>query len=430
MLVTMKTKTQPIILSFFRIVRRAAPVVVTAVFIIQQGLVPLQAATEYTLGNGADQEIWQLNKQIDEKRKAAAELQRQVDIYKKTLAEKQKKISTLNGQVGEITTSIAKVSLEADALQLQVDEVNLRLASTNIKITAKQAEITKQKDDIGEIIRLLDQHYQDNNLLAVLATSNSLGEYMDNLQTFETLQDNLYTDLKQMNDLKVALVSDQQDLQDHQKSLGDLQDQLDGKKEQLISQKYAKDSLLQTTKGEESKYQQLLQQAKAEAAQISSDITNLETVAREKLNRNVKQNGSLGDDESFGWPVPSHVINAYFHDPDYPFRKVFEHPGVDLKAKQGTEVRAAMSGYVGKAKNAGMGYSYVLLVHDNNLSTVYGHLSKIIVQDDTFVTKGQIIGYSGGTPGTPGAGPFVTGPHLHFEVRLNGIPVDPLNYLP
>ncbi len=426
----MKINTNITFNQFLKFGRRFAMIAVTAIFVVQQAILPVWAAAEYTLDNAYDQEIWQLNKKIDEKRQAAQELQRQVDIYKKALAEKQKKITTLNGQIGEITASIAKVSLEADALELQVQEVNLRLASTDLKIAAKESEIAKQKQSIGEIIRLLDAHYQGDNLLAILATNKNLGDYMDTQQTFQVLQDSLYADLEHMGKLKVSMVADQQDLQGHQEKLGDLQEQLDGKKDQLLSQKYSKDSLIKNTKGEESKYQALLKEAKAEAAQISSDISNLETVAREKLNRNVKQKGSLGDDEDFGWPTISHVINSNFHDPEYPFRKVFEHPGIDLKAKQGTEIRAAKSGYVGKAKNAGKGYSYVLIVHDNNLSTVYGHLSKIIVTDDTFVTKGQIIGYSGGTPGTTGAGPFVTGPHLHFEVRLNGIPVDPLNYLP
>ena len=92
---------------------------------------------------------------------------------------------------------------------------------------------------------------------------------------------------------------------------------------------------------------------------------------------------------------------------------------------------AAGSGYVGQAKRcaASTCYSYILIVHTSTLSTVYGHMSALNVKIGDFVNRGDVIGLSGGTPGTVGAGPFVTGPHLHFEVRKNGIPTDPLGYL-
>jgi murein DD-endopeptidase MepM/ murein hydrolase activator NlpD len=71
-----------------------------------------------------------------------------------------------------------------------------------------------------------------------------------------------------------------------------------------------------------------------------------------------------------------------------------------------------------------------MIVHADGLATVYGHISKPLVAEEQYVTKGQNIALSGGMPGTAGAGNLTSGPHLHFEVRLNGIPVDPLNYMP
>jgi len=224
--------------------------------------------------------------------------------------------------------------------------------------------------------------------------------------------------------------NDKSSLEEQKVELDTLKGILDSKKAGLDGQKQTKSYLMTVTKGQESKFQALLEQAKEEQEQANQDIIYLEKIAREKANRQLQQEG-IKNIQGLIWPVASHTVTAYFHDPDYPYRYVFEHPAIDIATHQGTPIKAAEAGYVGKARDGGKtGYSYIMLIHADNLSTVYGHVNEISVSNDQFVTKGQIIGYSGGMPGTHGAGPLTTGPHLHFEVRLGGVPINPLNYLP
>jgi hypothetical protein len=75
------------------------------------------------------------------------------------------------------------------------------------------------------------------------------------------------------------------------------------------------------------------------------------------------------------------------------------------------------------------GYGYIALKHPEGYVTVYGHISEILVSKYDFVRAGQVFARTGGTVGTPGAGPMTSGPHLHFEMYENRTPVDPLRYL-
>ena len=130
------------------------------------------------------------------------------------------------------------------------------------------------------------------------------------------------------------------------------------------------------------------------------------------------------------WPVdPDRGISAYFHDSGYVGRFGFQHNAIDLPVPQGSPLRAAADAVVYTARDNGYGYSYVILAHAGGFMTVYGHMSNILVEEGQPVMAGSVIGLSGGMPGTKGAGYMTTGPHLHFEVLLNGLYVDPLNYL-
>jgi murein DD-endopeptidase MepM/ murein hydrolase activator NlpD len=98
------------------------------------------------------------------------------------------------------------------------------------------------------------------------------------------------------------------------------------------------------------------------------------------------------------------------------------HNGIDFGASAGTPIRAAADGVVVSAGPLG-GYGNATVIdHGNGLATMYAHQSQIIVSAGQHVSRGQVIGYVGSTG-------FSTGPHLHFEVRVQGTPVDPMQYL-
>ncbi|MGQ9493495.1 MAG: peptidoglycan DD-metalloendopeptidase family protein [Anaerolineae bacterium] len=115
----------------------------------------------------------------------------------------------------------------------------------------------------------------------------------------------------------------------------------------------------------------------------------------------------------FGWPVSGYITQRYSE----------VHPAVDIGVPEGTPVKAADSGYIAVVGRSDTGYGrYVLIDHGNGFQTVYAHLSVIYVEIGQSVGKGQTIGLSGNTGKS-------TGPHLHFEIKLNGVRRNPFIYL-
>ncbi len=392
-------------------------------------LILVIAPASFVLAETANtDDIQVLNKEIAARKDKIKQLEDTIAVYKKNIADKQNQTVSLKNQLSILDNRIGQLKTDVEATEERIKETELEIAALQLTIDGKAATIARQKKIIGKLIQNI--HSEDQkNYLEILLTYKNFSDFYDQLTNLENVDSDLGRSVTSLRVAKTDLEAKQTQVKAKKAAYQDLQQQLIAKQDGLQTQVGYKQTLLTETKNSEQKYQTLLSSLKQQYQVIESEVNTFEARVRKKLEQQNKISDS--SDVVMSWPMPSHIINATFHDPDYPYRNVFEHSGIDIKAPQGTPVRAAASGYVARARRCSSAscYSYVILIHTGNISSVYGHLSNIAIADDAFVTRGDVIGYSGGIPGTAGAGPFVTGPHLHFEVRLNGIPVDPISYL-
>ena len=378
--------------------------------------------------DGQNDEVKQINKDIQDKKDKIKKMQDQQAVYEKLIKQKQGEKASLNNQLAILENRLAKAALDIESAQVEIDRTSLEIDKVNLEIKSKDKQILSQKEHIAAVVRLMQQQ-DDKSTLEVLLLNGTLNDFVSQVKYLEDINKEIGKSLETLKQYKKELEDQQKDLNGKKRELSGLKVELEGKKVGLASEQDNKVYILDQTKSSEREYQRLLALAKREQQQAESDIVSLEKIVRAKLAK-ISGQALEFNDAGFIWPVAKNMVMATFHDPDYPFRYIFEHPAVDIRAGQGSTLRAAASGYVAIAKNAGKGYSYIMIVHGNGLATVYGHVSKIYVQADEYVVQGQAIGLSGGMPGTNGAGSLTTGPHLHFEVRVNGVPVNPLEYLP
>jgi murein DD-endopeptidase MepM/ murein hydrolase activator NlpD len=372
-------------------------------------------------------QIEDLNKEVKEKKSAIESLQSKAERYRSIIGEKKEESATLEDQIALLENRIAKTQLDIDIARAEVKTLELEMSVIDEKVGDQEKLMEKERRLLGALSRKLYRAQFRKSAFEILLSHGTLSEFFNALHAVASLQGGVNKTLARVTEIRLALKEERGLRENKRLAVEQRKRDLDVAKRELEDQRALKDTLLIETKASELEYRYLLAELKREQNQADSEISYLEKVLREKLDI---ADRLKGDDTVLSWPVvPARGISARFHDPDYPFRNVFEHPAIDIRSGQGTAVRAAAAGVVARAKDSGMGYSYVMIIHNNDISTVYGHLSRIAVKEDAFVERGEVIGYSGGLPGTPGAGRLTTGPHLHFETRLRGIPVDPLRFL-
>lgn len=375
-------------------------------------------------------EIKLLNEQLSRQKQYLDELNDKRKQYEALMKQQQSEALSLSNQISLLENSIAQSEVEIEMAEAEISALNLEIEKIRIDSLAIDRKISEQKDAIASLLRLSYKQSQISTL-EILLLNDSLASFLNQFKYLDNTNKEITKNVKQLQ-------LDKEKLEENRRLLLLQEDELNKLKTRLISQRnrleyeqQTKLYLLEDTKSLEKQYQSLVAQAQREQQQASAEIANLEVAVRQRL-ASLQGNRLENSDSTIAWPVPKNVITATFRDPRYPYRRLIgEHSGVDIRAPQGTTLRAAADGYVARVKFDGTtAYSYIMIVHNNGLSTVYGHVSAVSVSADDYVVQGQVIGRTGGAPGSVGAGAFSTGPHLHFEVRLNGLPVDPMNYLP
>jgi len=197
-----------------------------------------------------------------------------------------------------------------------------------------------------------------------------------------------------------------------QDRLSDLKGQKESKRAEVTSRAQDRERYLKKLQTEREAYEKALDELEA----LSEEL--VKTIQEMQKSSGVTRTGKL----VFGWPANGKVTSPFGRRLHPITRKYHNHTGIDIAVKTGTFVKASEDGVVLSAGWLGGYGKCVILDHGQGYSTLYAHNSVLLAVPGTKVKKGQVIAYSGNTG-------LSTGPHVHFEVRLNGAPVDPMRYL-
>jgi murein DD-endopeptidase MepM/ murein hydrolase activator NlpD len=372
------------------------------------------------------------------------------------LAHLQSKIATQHAQESRLSSQIASLTGQIHGLELKVGDVSSKLAVLQSDLSLHQRRLTK----LNELFHLqtvrfhtLEREYRVSvhrlNLRLVNIYKTGQPTAMDVLLAARNFDDVLsqldYLGAVAKQDKKVAFaVSSAKHqvriarLQTHKVRQGVAQEtrvisartqqqailrgELLSSRNQLSSARSGKSHALVTTKQQVQDEINESQALASASAQLSAKIAASEHQAS-SASASAGSTDSSGSEPApppssgFAWPVSGPITSPFG------MRWGTLHPGIDIGVPSGTAVHAAASGTViwcGWMSGYG---NLVMIDHHNGLATLYGHNTSVAVSCNQQVSQGQVISYSGCTG-------FCTGPHVHFEVRLHGSPVDPLGYLP
>jgi len=347
------------------------------------------------------------------------EHQRQLQEVGKDISQTRSKIDRVKKQERSIMGEILTLEKSIVANEMQLESTVDRIAYLEENITKLEEDIEDAQNELEDKTNLLSDRlvalYEQGDIsyLEVLLSATDIKDFL-------TRYDMVNAIVEQDVDLIETIEKQKHDLETKKSDLSVKQNELKQSysdqisiKETLDVQKSQKKDLLSNVQQEKNAYLRALEE-------LEQTSRELEVMIRRMQGGSTTQLGT----GTYTWPAPgySSITSAYgmrYH-PILKVRKM--HTGVDIGAPGGASVVAADGGKVIHCGLMG-GYGQVIVVdHGNGISTLYAHLSAYAVSNGTSVTKGQTIGRVGSTG-------WSTGPHLHFEVRINGSYTDPMPYI-
>lgn len=369
-----------------------------------------------------EDEYGALQDEINQRKAEIDDINRRLEEYRTKISSLSKQTASLVNDVAMIENQAAMAELDIAATQTEIEAQQLELTAIEEHIRSETQRLEGQREMLSALLFSLNEH-ESQGVVATMFGAESFHEAFDTLAQLEEVNSTLAQSVDATKQARANLEADKAELDVKIATLTDLETQLEERAEKLEHQQTAKQVLLAQTADSEAEYRTLMSELRQEQQYISNQISRLQHEVESKID----DADLAGDSSIITWPLHG-VITALFHDTSYPFRHLFEHSGLDIAVPVGTSIGAAAPGYVAWAQTGRSYGNYVMIIHSNGIATLYAHMSRIDVVPDQFVSRGQQIGLSGGKPGMQGAG-LSTGAHLHFEVRKDGIPVDPLSYL-
>ena len=320
-------------------------------------------------------------------------------------------------------------------IQIEVTQEEIKIITAQIEqyallIKDKENEVVmaqRAEDEQWELYKIRIRAMEENGTMSYIAVVFNAKNFADLLARLDFVDRVMKSDklmYNQLQDAKQATIAAKESLEDAKAVEEAEKVRLLEKKAELIASVNAADMLIKELKENLTEREAYLQEVIDAEDEIYREIEELEERLRREEEAARASGGSsiVNSTGNLRWPVPSsYGVSSPYGTREHPiWGGTSFHTGIDIPANHGSDVIASDGGRV-EISTYHYSFGNYILVNHGGVTTMYAHLSEKLVSEGDYVSSGEVIGYIGSTGDS-------TGPHLHFEVRVNGERVDPGNY--